>query len=145
MLRVATEEDVPVIMDITQSYPVLLLQYLTREDTVRQFLPEIVVCYSAAGAGYVHFHKCRSGRLHICQIAVKSQRGGIGFALIDYLRGLSSWVTVDCSVKNLEARAFYEAIGFRESSIRTFFNKAVGRYSTFIRFGWRSYEPVCAL
>lgn len=133
-VHTATKEDIPTIVNITKEYPALLLQYLAKSKIVKQFLPRILI---HEGGGYIHYGCGNKNRnVHICQIAVKNQRKGIGIELIQFLQCWRDRVTVDCSIRNKKASAFYKKAGFREVGRRTFFNKAVNRNSTFVRFEW---------
>jgi len=133
-VNVASEGDIPKIIEITKMYPDLLLQYLAKPAVIKSFLNRIIVYEDG---GYVHVGIGKRKVPHICQIAVRNKRNGVGTKLVRLLQALWDSVTVDCSVRNTGAMTFYEKMGFKEIKRRTFFNKAVNRKSTFIKYEWR--------
>ena len=132
-VKIATEEDLENIRIITELHPTTLMQYPADRKKMQSLLQNFIVYKNE---GYLHYGKRKHSGVHICQLAAKYYRRGIGARLIRYLQARYDFITVDCSVKNETAMLFYKRLGFKIIQERKFFNKHVRRHSVFNRCRW---------
>ncbi|MDN3557996.1 GNAT family N-acetyltransferase [Halomonas maura] len=119
MIRPATPEDMPAIVDIWRRASRLAQPFLDEEawtaraeEMTRQRLPDCRIQVLDAGGRAVGFAAMRGEHLEALFVDPKAQGYGHGSALMAHVMALSERITLRVFSRNVRAVSFYRRLGF---------------------------------